>query len=89
MYVRQEIPFNLELVGSLLSDIRDKLTTPFISEGSHTLFQPQGALPQLRVTKMDDITSCLDVLRDYVTSWSRDLSSTGNKMVRRKTEHSR
>ena len=30
----------------------------------------QKSLPELRVTRMDDITSCLAVLRDYVASVS-------------------
>lgn len=80
IFIRQEIPFDLDLVGSLLSDIRDNLIA-CSSQGGHTLFHPQAQLPQLKVTKLDDITSCLDLLRDYIVSWSRDLSTRGSKLV--------
>ena len=63
IFVRHEIPFDLELVGTLLEEIRGSLV------GGSTPTQ-QKSLPELRVTKMDDITSCLAVLRDYVASVS-------------------
>ncbi len=69
IYIRHEIPFNLELVGTLLSDIRDNLTS-CSTQMDHSFFQPHRPLPQLQVTKMDDITSCLDLLKDYIVSWS-------------------
>ena len=63
IFVRHEIPFDLELVGTLLEEIRGSLV------GGSTPTQ-QRSLPELIVTKMDDITSCLAVLRDYVASVS-------------------
>ena len=63
IFVKHEIPFDLELVGTLLEEIRGSLV------GGSTPTQ-QRSLPELRVTKMDDITSCLAVLRDYVASVS-------------------
>ena len=81
IFVRHEIPFNLELVGTLLSDIRDNLTS-CTAQGDHApFFQPRRPLPQLQVTKMDDITSCLDLLKDYIASWSHDLSKRGGKLM--------
>ena len=77
IFVRHEIPFDLVLVGTLLADIQDSLTT----FSAHTLLQPQVQLPQLKVNKMDDITSCLDLLKGFMGAWSRDLSAKGNKMV--------
>ena len=71
IFVKQEIPFDLGLVGTLLDEIRNSL----IGGNSST---HQSFLPELRVTKMDDITSCLTVLRDYVASISCDVAKTGN-----------
>lgn len=71
IFVKQEIPFDLGLVGTLLDEIRNSL----IGGNSST---HQSFLPELRVTKMDDITSCLTVLRDYVASISCDVTKTGN-----------
>jgi len=71
IFVKQEIPFDLGLVGTLLDEIRNSL----IGGNSST---HQSLLPELRVTKMDDITSCLTVLRDYVASISCDVTKTGN-----------
>ena len=67
IFVKQEIPFDLELVGTLLEEIRGSLV------GGRTRTQ-QRSLPELRVTKMDDITSCLAVLRDYITSVSHSFT---------------
>ena len=80
IFVRHEIPFNLELVGTLLSSIRENLMSQDV-QGDHAFFRPQKPLPQLQVSKMDDITSCLDLLKDYTASWSHDLSVRGGKLV--------
>lgn len=69
VYVKQEIPFSIELVSSLLDDIRCNLV------GQSETFGGQTHLcPELQVVKLDDITSCLTVLRDYITTWSRDVT---------------
>lgn len=81
IFVRHEIPFNLELVGSLLADIGESLTACSTSQNDHAFFQAPTQLPQLKVDKMDDITSCLDLLCGYITSWSRNLAKRGNKLV--------
>ena len=83
IFIRHEIPFNLELVGSLLSDIRDSLLASprHTPQGDHAFLQPHKPLPQLQVTKMDDLTSCLDLLKDYIISWSHDLSKRGDKLM--------
>ena len=69
--MRQEIPFDLDLVGTLLEEIRCNLI------GQNDQYY---TLPELRVTKLDDITSCLSLLRDYITSWSHDMAK--NSTVR-------
>ncbi len=79
VFVRHEIPFDLELVGSLMTDIGSNLAKCG-SEGDHTLFHTQP-LPQLKVVQMDDITSCLDLLRDYSGSWSRMVSKKAGKLL--------
>lgn len=66
IFVKPEIPFDIELVGELLKDIRSNL----IGQEDVSL---HGKLPELRVSRLDDITSCLTVLRDYITSWSHDV----------------
>ena len=71
IFVKQEIPFDLELVGTLLDEIRNSLV------GRNSSPHP-SSLPELMVTKMDDITSCLTVLRDYVASISCDIATSGS-----------
>ena len=79
IFVKQEIPFDLGLVGILLADIRTSLVdqedviNP--GKGGH------GSLPELRITKMDDITSCLALLKDYVVSLSREVTSSNSTLV--------
>ena len=68
VYVKQEIPFTLEEVGMFLADIRSSLI------GQEDGYAPHGSLPPLKVAKMDDITSCLSVLRNFIASWSQDIS---------------
>ena len=51
-----------------LADIRSSLI------GQEDGYAPHGSLPPLKVAKMDDITSCLSVLRNFIASWSQDIS---------------
>jgi len=84
IFVWQEMPFDLELVGSLLSDICNSLRQCIAcgSVKAHPpVLQPQGQLPDLKIAEMDDITSCLTLLRNYITSWSHELSSRADKLV--------
>ena len=84
IYVKQEIPFSIDLVGSLLDDIRCNLVGQSETIGGQT-----HLCPELDVTKLDDITSCLTILRDYITSWSRDVTKNSHTLqeeVRRATE---
>ena len=84
IYVKQEIPFSIDLVRSLLDDIRCNLVGQSETIGGHT-----HLCPELEVTKLDDITSCLTVLRDYVTTWSRDVTKNSHTLqeeVRRAKE---
>ena len=73
IYVKQEIPFSIELVGSLLDDIRCNLVGQSETIGGQT-----HLCPDLEVVKLDDITSCLTVLRDYITTWSRDITKNSH-----------
>ena len=75
MYIKQEIPFSIELVSSLLDDIRCNLVGQSETIGGQT-----HLCPELEVAKLDDITSCLTILRDYVTSWSRDITKNSHTL---------
>ena len=35
---------------------------------------------------MDDITSCLSLLKEYITSWSHDLVKKGSKLIEENKE---
>ena len=83
IYVKQEIPFSIELVSNLLDDIRCNLVGQSETIGGQT-----HLCPELDVTKLDDITSCLTTLRDFVTAWSRDITKNSHMLqeeVRRAT----
>lgn len=69
IYVKQEIPFTLEEVGMFLADIRSSLIGR--DDNDHA---PHRSLPPLKVDKMDDITSCLCMLNNFISSWSRDIA---------------
>ena len=75
IYVKQEIPFSISLVSSLLDDIRCNLVGQSETIGGHT-----HLCPDLEVTKLDDVTSCLTVLRDYITAWSCDVTKNSHSL---------
>lgn len=75
IYVKQEIPFSIELVSNLLDDIRCNLVGQSETIGGQT-----HLCPELQVVKLDDITSCLTVLRDYITTWSRDVTKNSHTL---------
>ena len=75
IYVRQEIPFSIELVSNLLDDIRCNLVGQSETIGGHT-----HLCPELEVVKLDDITSCLTILRDYITAWSHDVTKNSHTL---------
>lgn len=76
IFIWREIPFDLELVGALVADIRDCIGT----DHTHSVCPP-GHLPELRVTKLDDVTSCLSLLKNCVTSWVQDISRRTGQLV--------
>ena len=73
IYVKQEIPFSINLVSNLLDDIRCNLVGQSETIGGQT-----HLCPELEVIKLDDITSCLTVLRNYITTWSRDVTKNSH-----------
>lgn len=80
IFVKQEIPFDLGLVGTLLAEIRTSLID------QEDIVNPErdvhtSSLPELRVVKMDDITSCLTMLKDYVASLSREVSNSNSTLL--------
>lgn len=75
IYIRQEIPFSIELVSNLLDDIRCNLVGQSETIGGQT-----HLCPELQVAELDDITSCLTVLRDYITTWSRDVTKNSHML---------
>ena len=79
IFVKHEVPFNLELVGTLLADIRSDL----IGRGEYNgqMFPLQSPLPELKVEKLDDVTSCLTLLNEYVGSWSSGVSTFNNNLL--------
>ena len=58
------------MVSRLFSDIRSVLTEEF--EG----YTQESVLPEINVAKLDDVSSALSLLKDYVTTMSEDV--TGN-----------
>ena len=71
IYIKREIPFDLDMVGTLLVDIRDC----FKPAGEHAQgLVDVGPLPELRVTKLDDITTGLSVLKSCIMSWTQEMS---------------
>ena len=75
VYVKQDIPFSISLVSNLLDDIRCDLVGQSETIGGHT-----HLCPDLKVTKLDDITSCLTILRDYITAWSHDVTKNNRTL---------
>ena len=75
VFVKQEIPFELGLASSLL----DELSTALVEELEG--YSQSVSLPDLGVQKLDDITSGLALLRDYISARSRDVSKANTKQV--------
>ncbi len=74
IFVRQEIPFDLALVGALLEEIRGQLETHADHSDNHL----HNSLPELQVANLDDVTSCLTLLRDYAIAWSHDVTKNSS-----------
>ena len=73
MFVRQEIPFDINVVSRLFSELRSVLTDEF--EG----YTQDSVLPEITVDKLDDITSGLSLLKDYITTMSQDVTDSSRK----------
>lgn len=73
MFVKQEIPFDIKLVSNLFSELRSILTDEF--EG----YTQESVLPEISVTKLDDITSGLSLLKDYIVTMSEDITDNTHK----------
>ena len=80
IFVKHEVPFNIELVGSLLTNIRSNLIGQDFGQSPTHPAPKTAMLPELQVSKLDDITSCLTVLSDYITSWSHDVAKDSRSM---------
>ena len=80
IFIKHEVPFNIDLVGSLLGNIRSNLIGQDFGESPSHPFPKKAMLPELQVSKLDDITSCLTVLSDYITSWSHDVAKNSRIM---------
>lgn len=76
IFVKHEIPFDLSLAGSLMEEIRLLLIDEF--EGYSHL----SNLPTLKVLQLDDITSGLSLLKDYVSTMSSDITRNIDKKKR-------
>ena len=75
VFVKKEIPFELGMASSLLAELSTLLVEEL--EG----YAQSVTLPDLGVQKLDDITSGLALLRDYVSARSRDASKASTKQV--------
>lgn len=71
IFVRQEVPFDLGLVGTLMNEILHNLSTRASGHAS---------LPPLTIATLDDITSCLMLLRDYIVVWSQEAGRTRDEL---------
>lgn len=76
IFVKHEVPFDLSLVGSLLDEIRTLLVDEF--EGYSHL----SNLPNIKVTQLDDISSGISLLKDYISTMSGDMSKSMDKRKR-------
>ncbi|XP_019854093.1 PREDICTED: FYVE and coiled-coil domain-containing protein 1-like [Amphimedon queenslandica] len=76
IFVRHEVPFDLSLVGSLLEEIRTLLVDEF--EG----YSHMTNLPSIKVKQLDDISSGLSLLKDYVLTMSSDVTKSMDKRNR-------
>ena len=56
IFVRQEVPFDLDLVSTLMNEISRNLSAQ--SSG-------HASLPPLTISTLDDVSSCLMMMRDY------------------------
>lgn len=75
VFVKQEIQFELGLASSLLAELSTLLVEEL--EG----YSQSVTLPDLCIHKLDDITSGLTLLRDYVSARSQDVSKTSSKQA--------
>lgn len=73
IFVKQEIPFDIKVVSKLFSELRGILTDEF--EG----YTKESVLPEISVTKLDDITSGLSLLREYIVTMSEDITDNTHK----------
>ena len=69
--MKQSVPFDLPLAGSLLNELRSLLM-----EHLEDYTQPVE-VPEISVGELDDITSGLTLLRDYVLSKSYGVIKMG------------
>ena len=69
--MKQSVPFDLPLAGSLLNELRSLLM-----EHLEDYTQPVE-VPDISVAELDDITSGLTLLRDYVLSKSYGVIKMG------------
>jgi len=74
IYVKREIPFDLDLVGTLLREIMNCFHPP---DESAQGFVEVGSFPELNVKKLDDITSELSVLKACVMAWTEEAIRKG------------
>ena len=74
IYIKREIPFDLDLVGTLLRDVRGCFHLP---DEPARGFVEVGPFPELNVKKLDDITSELSVLKSCVTAWTQEANRKG------------
>ena len=74
--MKNDIPFDLALAGSLIDEIRLLLIDEF--EGYSHL----SKLPSIKVVTLDDITSALSLLKDYVSTMSSDVTKNNEKRTR-------
>lgn len=76
IFVRHEVPFDLSMVGSLMEEIRTLLVDEF--EG----YSHMTNLPSIKVKQLDDISSGLTLLKDYISTMSSDVSKSMDKRNR-------
>ena len=73
VFVQQQIPFDIHVVSKLFSELQVILTDEF--EG----YTQESLLPEIKVTELDDITSGLSLLKDYITTMSEGMTNDTHK----------
>ncbi len=73
IFVQQQIPFDIHVVSKLFSELQVILTDEF--EG----YTQESLLPEIKVTELDDITSGLSLLKDYITTMSEDVTDNTHR----------